>query len=748
VVYTDKGSIVERWFTGGRSLRRVFPQESIADSHSLISNGFQLGASGGSRRVQTSAAMLGIALSFGTSAPLLLEPESALAAEGSVVAVLPAAGSTAEFSRPVFVNNQGELAATTYHTVEEGDSLWHIAEEHEADLASIKSANGIAPDEVLQVGQVLRVPAVLDAAAVATLPGQVHRLALSNNVRGSVGGDLTVVFGEELPMGDSSQADELITSVAQLEAEASEAASYELGAAALSEGVVPLSQADGSLVTGLPDGEAMPEKTTVAALPVSMPLADVEASALDAAPLEAAAIPAAGVAPETVVTTVPGDDVAPGVELQGGGEVLPLETAGAWQDQGTELEPGVVSPQLETDKSLTIAALGDTPAVPEADVNNSVPGFNHRVYQVKAGDTFWNIASRHGLSLDELLSHNAGQRPETLAVGDRINIPADVVPVGGQAPATVARSGQLPQDPSREVAIQDHLARIRAAANREVDQEVLKARILAVRRSLEEPASVPTGADNPLEYHGQTRAQAPADPLTRATLTRPAASQGLPVATASSTRADWSVTDAANDGDAMEIAALTDSPGAVSTPAAPATAPEVAENLMAVAPMSPEVYRTSPQLPVGEVVTPGMPILPGSGEFLPDAPNRVNGYIWPAQGTLTSGYGWRWGRMHQGIDIAGPVGTPIMAAAPGVVVRSGWNSGGYGNLVDIRHSDGSLTRYAHNSRLLVREGQQVRQGEQIAEMGSTGYSTGPHLHFEVHLPNAGTVNPMAHLPGR
>jgi len=59
-----------------------------------------------------------------------------------------------------------------------------------------------------------------------------------------------------------------------------------------------------------------------------------------------------------------------------------------------------------------------------------------------------------------------------------------------------------------------------------------------------------------------------------------------------------------------------------------------------------------------------------------------------------------------------------------------------------------MTRYAHNSRLLVREGQQVRQGQQIAEMGSTGFSTGPHLHFEVHLPNTGTVNPMAYLPGR
>jgi murein DD-endopeptidase MepM/ murein hydrolase activator NlpD len=228
-------------------------------------------------------------------------------------------------------------------------------------------------------------------------------------------------------------------------------------------------------------------------------------------------------------------------------------------------------------------------------------------------------------------------------------------------------------------------------------------------------------------------------------LTEDQPSQEAVARASASSQAGWKVTDAASDDEAVELAALST---AAEVEPESAVAPTVPTNLMAAAPMDPDVYRASPQVPVGETVSPGMPILPESGEYLPEAPNRFNGYVWPAQGTLTSGYGWRWGRMHRGIDIAGPVGTPIMAAASGVVVRSGWNSGGYGNLVDIRHADGSLTRYAHNSRLLVREGQQVRQGQQIAEMGSTGYSTGPHVHFEVHLPNTGTVNPMAHLPGR
>jgi len=130
----------------------------------------------------------------------------------------------------------------------------------------------------------------------------------------------------------------------------------------------------------------------------------------------------------------------------------------------------------------------------------------------------------------------------------------------------------------------------------------------------------------------------------------------------------------------------------------------------------------------------------------PDLINPYPTYIYPAQGMLTSGYGWRWGRLHKGIDIAAAVGTPILAAAPGTVSFAGWHQGGYGNLVELQHPDGSMTRYAHNSRLLVKVGERVEQGQAIAQMGSTGYSTGSHCHFELHLPGQGAVNPIALLP--
>ena len=146
-------------------------------------------------------------------------------------------------------------------------------------------------------------------------------------------------------------------------------------------------------------------------------------------------------------------------------------------------------------------------------------------------------------------------------------------------------------------------------------------------------------------------------------------------------------------------------------------------------------------------VSPALPPLGGVDNYLPNPTSiSAKGFIWPARGKLTSGYGWRWGRMHKGVDIAAPIGTPIIAAAPGVVVKAGWNSGGYGNLVDIQHTDGTVTRYGHNKRVLVRAGQIVQQGQQISEMGNTGFSTGPHLHFEVHPMGKKAVNPIAYLP--
>jgi murein DD-endopeptidase MepM/ murein hydrolase activator NlpD len=121
----------------------------------------------------------------------------------------------------------------------------------------------------------------------------------------------------------------------------------------------------------------------------------------------------------------------------------------------------------------------------------------------------------------------------------------------------------------------------------------------------------------------------------------------------------------------------------------------------------------------------------------------ASGFIWPVSGTVVSGFGMRWGRLHEGIDIAASSGTPIWAAAAGTVIHAGW-LGGYGNLVVVDHGNGLATAYAHASAILVGVGQQVAQGETVALVGSTGNSSGPHLHFEVRV-NGTAVDPLLYL---
>lgn len=168
--------------------------------------------------------------------------------------------------------------------------------------------------------------------------------------------------------------------------------------------------------------------------------------------------------------------------------------------------------------------------------------------------------------------------------------------------------------------------------------------------------------------------------------------------------------------------------------------------VVATAPSGIDPYQPYNQNLPGRTVTPDLPPIQSPYNNYPGYNQQMNGYTWPARGVLTSGYGRRWGRMHRGIDIANATGTPIFASAPGVVTYARWNSGGYGNLVQIRHPDGSMTYYAHNSRIFVQEGQVIEQGQNIAAMGSTGRSTGPHLHFEIRPEGRGAVNPMAFLP--
>jgi murein DD-endopeptidase MepM/ murein hydrolase activator NlpD len=130
-----------------------------------------------------------------------------------------------------------------------------------------------------------------------------------------------------------------------------------------------------------------------------------------------------------------------------------------------------------------------------------------------------------------------------------------------------------------------------------------------------------------------------------------------------------------------------------------------------------------------------------AGEAAKAAADAAHAWVAPVNTSyqLTSGFGMRWGAMHPGQDFALSVGTPVKALSSGIVIFAGWE-GGYGNKVEIQYWDGTVSWFAHNSKLLVRKGENVTPGETVSLSGNTGHSTGPHLHVEIH-PNHGAAIP-------
>jgi murein DD-endopeptidase MepM/ murein hydrolase activator NlpD len=121
------------------------------------------------------------------------------------------------------------------------------------------------------------------------------------------------------------------------------------------------------------------------------------------------------------------------------------------------------------------------------------------------------------------------------------------------------------------------------------------------------------------------------------------------------------------------------------------------------------------------------------------------GFAWPIRGVITSGFGPRWGRFHEGIDIDGETGDPIHASKAGTVFSVSYDAGGYGYYIVLDHGGGYSTLYGHTSAQYVHEGQSVSQGETIAAVGATGDATGSHLHFEIRV-NGAPQDPLRYLP--
>ena len=790
------------------------------------------------RRVRTSAAMVGLALSVGASNVLSLwNMKGALAAEesspsttlqdgvsntlnlDSMQTIVPPSpvvqdlsfsevSTLASSAIETPINGSRFELADYYphelfsHTVEAGETLANIARLYGLETEILASFNHLSVKAILPIGQVLQFPRVL--ASVPSNPKASVLWAQDTNLKGKP--DALKSLGASF---DSP-----------------------------SEAVIPLqiqpaSSPETLPIALLPTAEVTPDRSTIN-------LADLVPYRVKAGDTLGKIARVYQVAPSMLIAVnqiqnpnllrvdqliaVPRREISLGIvpTLSSEESSVPiLESVGSkpieTQTSGIELagNPLITSP--ETNSSSIVASpivaspilasvLNQDASRSPYEATNALSG--ELSYQVQPGDTLAKIARSYGVSLSELIRANQLSNPNIILVNQSVSIPngssrqgiafnnsGTSVQIAVNPTPSSVELGQ----PTESKVVNDTIA-VRSAPQLQVNTAIIPT-VPSLQSVVQESIDLPTPTAVNVVTPEVPNLLAAIAPQSTATPFNPGAI--VPNAVESQTEPSAELGNPYVSNLLSEVRTLRDRYRAgagvageigtqtVATPVAvpiavpqapvvtqrPQTPPMVstgerinpefnpqndrnsgeAENskldpaltppstILAAAPLGSSSYEPLVQSLVGQTVSPALPFLTAD-PYLPTEGRSSSGFIWPAQGVFTSGYGWRWGRMHKGIDIAAPVGTPIVAAASGVVISAGWNSGGYGNLVEIRHDDGSVTLYAHNDRILVRAGQYVQQGDQVSEMGSTGYSTGPHLHFEIHPSGNGAVNPMAYLP--
>lgn len=782
------------------------------------------------RRVRTSAAMVGLALSVGASNVLSLwNMKGALAAEestpsttlqdgvsntinlDSMQAIVPSspvvedlsfsessALASAAIETPI---NGSRFELADYyphelfsHTVEAGDTLANIARMYGLETEVLASFNHLSVKAILPIGQVLQFPRIL-----ASIPSNPKALVLwtqDANLKGqpdalkSLGSSFDSPSETVIPLQIQPDASPETLPLALLPV-ASPDTSINLA------DLVPYRVKAGDTLDKIARVHQVPSATLIAVNQIQNPnLLRVD---------QLIAVPRVEISLGVVPTPSSEESSVPILDSLGS---KPL----ANQLAGTELagNPPITSPETQSSpivaSPILASVLNQDASRSPYEARNALSGELN--YQVQPGDTLAKIARSYGVSLSELIRANQLSNPNIILVNQSVSIPKGSSRQGiafnnAEAPVQIAvnptpSSVELGQ-PTESQAVNDTIV-VRSAPQLQVNTAIIPT-VPSLQSVVQESIELPTPTVVSVVTPEVPNVLAAIAPQSTATPFNPEAI--VPNAVESQTEPSTELGNPYVSNLLSEVRALRDryrseagveaeiETQTVATPVAvpiavspvpggtqrPQTPPMVstgerinpefnpqndrnsgeAENaklapaltppstILAAAPLGSSSYEPLVQSLVGQTVSPALPFLTAD-PYLPKEGRSSSGFIWPAQGVFTSGYGWRWGRMHKGIDIAAPVGTPIVAAASGVVISAGWNSGGYGNLVEIRHDDGSVTLYAHNDRILVRAGQYVQQGDQVSEMGSTGYSTGPHLHFEIHPSGNGAVNPMAYLP--
>jgi len=687
---------------GGRFLKRAIPQKvkpvpSCATELDMMTGQPRQALSDTNRRARTSAAMIGLAISVGAHSFLLPhQGDEAVAAEPvasePTVSAIPKALNVASLS-PTGVQPLADQSGSTAkaliveHTVQEGQTLWQLARFYGVDTVTVATANNIPLDAVLHVGQVLQIPT---DGRVASARLSVASLDKVPEYYGAVSPTPAVPEANQSALGhDAALKVEQAGAIARLQQKRDS-----------------LRLSLRQLQSDLPSAKSGNDKSGgSAAVETVQPVAESKSP---------------------IYRVTPGDTLSAIAKIHGVSQAE-LQAANRLSDPNVLFVNQVLTlPQRETGVSPRMANV-DISALPSGEsvipvVNAATSSAQLGVPKITSGMLQVDASSTNRSMLSLPLTQTKQVRSD---VGVKIaSLPA-TAPETAQAPDVTLATAPLAgnEQPTQVVEAEPKL--------RHSYVENLRLEIVRLREKYQSGATTLQTRVQPMAKVAAASLNPTSDSDAVTVRINPEFS---PNGYSETVRSQVRKLQA-------KVRPLADSP---SVPAAVVNQRE--SELVATASVGSQNY--DPILPsvLGQMVSPNLPPLGSVDAYLPGKSGKFNGYMWPAKGLLTSGYGWRWGRMHKGIDIAAPIGTPVVAAAPGVVVTAGWNSGGYGNLVEIQHPDGSVTLYAHNNRILVREGQQVAQGEQIAEMGSTGYSTGPHSHFEVHLPGQGAVNPIGFLP--
>lgn len=654
------------------------------------------------------------------------------------LATAPEAQPTIESSQlvaaaPTTVNRIEPERPAIKHLVEADETFWSLAQRYGVSAKAIAQLNNLSLESTLSLGQSVKIPTTFDqpmvvaptAVAVPEVAPEVASVDLSPRVIAPSVEDLQLQEDEAIATLRAKQEnlaesieqtqDEPITLVFDAEAanfDAEEANTEKNSVQKQPDTVISSTAVDSAVSTKVPEDSAV-------IIPVPLPEQPATKREAEVHIPQEVLLSNRAVSSESRLPEPPGlqlPNAAP--ELESASEAVDVVEANANPLPEVEIEATVPEP-------VTVFSVNSPTTVVAA------ASLNQQTHTVRPGETLYAIARRYGISGRELIAANRLDNPNVIKVNQTLVIP------------TADNNGGHNSGQNNFVAL---------LPSTEATQSINRdSQTLANTTNLSVAAPLPSRSsrgDDELAIKFDVAAESAVNQLRDDIAKMRQSYQEQRVAAVESPKAQTTIEFTLNADSEHETTVLNPEwKEEANVEANSDVLPEAPQQLAAASQADIANYNSLLRLSVGETVSPELPALSNPEDYIPGE-EVFNGYIWPSQGVLTSGYGRRWGRMHRGIDIAAPVGTPIFAAAGGEVITAGWNSGGYGNLVKVKHSDGSVTLYAHNSRILVRKGQKVKQGQQIAAMGSTGFSTGPHLHFEIHRPGQGAKNPVAFLPNR